>query len=546
MSIFDDLLGSIKLGKIAKWDTDLIIDDELMFWSLGNLIIELCSRAGLEPDMFDVGSLEGRVKGLLVSNNNAVTSIIATLAQNHLFDISNHDGVVHFVPRGGEVVRVIDMDDLIDSGEFDKRTRSDSINVPLTMHLEYFDLDGGLNPDMQTSERSVDTRAKNSKKLQSAELLTSDEAAQSVAITHKLAIEEQRGSFEFQLTRKYFELVCGDVISMDGERMRISTVETDTNSQKYKASFDRLTAYSSTVKGVPAQQPTPPPDKVIGETDVQLIDTHILGDQDDELGFYLTGVRTTDAWVGAAVEVSIDGGESFINELSIGAEGVIGYLTESINAYPHWYQDLLNTINVKLVDKRDVIEQYTHRDALNRRGLIIVGNEIMNFEMADDVDGLGNWKLTKLLRGRKGTKSVAHAVGERVVFLDYGAIEFVETELFDVGRTYTLRVTSFETTESVLKTFTYSGKSQIERPVARLAARKVGSDMLISWIGVGRLGGGQRVAMGKHFDGYRVTVGGVVHNTQSMQITLPYQAGVIKVQQVNKLMGAGEAVEITV
>lgn len=533
-------------GLQTAWVKELEIDDDLMFWSLGGLIIELCTRCGLEPDMFDVGSLEGRVKGLLVSNNNAVTSIIATLAQNHLFDISNNDGIVHFIPRGGEVTRVIDMDDLIDSGDFDKRTRSDSINVPLTMHLEYFDLDGGLNPDMQTSERSVDTRAKNSKKLQSAELLTSDEAAQSIAITHKLAIEEQRGSFEFQLTRKYFELVCGDVIRMDGERMRISSVEIDTNSQKYKASFDRLTAYSSTVQGVPAQQPTPPPDKVIGVTDVQLIDSHILVDQDDELGFYLTGVRTTDSWQGAAVEISIDGGESYINELAIGAEGVIGYLTAPLNTHPHWYQDFLNTVSVKLTDKADIIEQYTHRDVMNRRGLIIIGNEIMNFESADDVDGQGNWKLTKLLRGRKGTKAVSHAIGERVVFLDYGAVDFVEAELFDVGRTYTLRVTSFETTESVLKTFTYSGKSQIERPVARLAARKVGSDMLISWIGVGRLGGGQRVAMGKHFDGYRVTVGGVAHNTQNMQITLPFQSGTIKVQQVNKLMGAGEAVEIVI
>lgn len=535
-----------KLGAFIRWDPSLIIDDELVFWSLGNLIIELCSRAGLEPDMFDVGSLEGQVKGLLVSSNTPLTGIIGTLAQNHLFDISNHDGKVHFIPRGGDVVRVVNLDDLIDTGDFDKRVRNDSISVPLTMHLEYFDINGGLNPDMQTSERSIDSRAKNSKKLQTTELLNSDEAARSIAITHKLAIEEQRGNFEFHLTRKYFELVSGDVIEMDGERMRITAVEIDTNSQKYKASFDRLSAYSSTVQGVPAQQPTPPPDKVIGVTDVQIVDTHILSDQDDELGFYLTGIRTTDAWAGAAVEISIDGGESYVDEIEIAAEGVIGYLTAPVGNHPHWYQDLVNEIELKLVDKRDVLEQYTHRDVMNRRGLIIVGDEIMNYEVADDVDGDGNWRLTKLLRGRKGTKAVAHDAGERVVFLEYGAVDFIETELFDVGRTYTLRVTSFETTEEIMYEYTYQGRSQIERPVARLSARKDGGSMVISWIGVGRLGGGQRVAMGQHFDGYRVTIGNEVHNTQSMQITLPYQEGVVKVQQVNKLMGAGEAVEITV
>ena len=115
------------MSLISKWDPSLAIDDDLMSWSLGNLIIDLCSRAGLDPDMYDVGSLEGRVRGLLISNNNSTISVINSLAQNHPFDVSNYDGKVHFIPRGGEVVRVISMDDLIDTGDFDKRTRADSI-----------------------------------------------------------------------------------------------------------------------------------------------------------------------------------------------------------------------------------------------------------------------------------------------------------------------------------------------------------------------------------------------------------------------------------
>ncbi len=431
------------MSLISKWNPSLAIDDDLMSWSLGNLIIDLCSRAGLDPDMYDVGSLEGRVRGLLNSNNNSTISVINGLAQNHLFDVSNYDGKVHFIPRGGEAVRVISMDDLIDTGEFDKRTRADSIEVPLTMHLEYFDIDGGLNPDMQTSERSIDSRARGSTKLQTSELLTSDEAARSVAITHKLAIEEQRGTFEFSLTRKHFDLVNGDVIDMDGERLRITKNDIDTNSQKYKASFDRKSAYTSTIKGVPAQSPTPPPDKVIGESIVELIDTHILSDLDDFLGFYIVAERTTPAWAGVAVEISIDGGQSYFDEISIGSEGVIGYLTAPINEYPHWYQDKLNTIQFKLEDTRDELEQYTHRDVLNRRGLIIVGNELMNYEVADDVDGQGNWTVKNLLRGRKGTTSTAHAIGERIIFLEAGLVDFIETSLFDVGRTYTLRITSY-------------------------------------------------------------------------------------------------------
>ncbi len=70
--------------------------------------------------------------------------------------------------------------------------------------------------------------------------------------------------------------------------------------------------------------------------------------------------------------------------------------------------------------------------------------------------------------------------------------------------------------------------------------------MIISWIGVGKLGGGGRVSMGAQFDGYRVTIGATVHNTNNMTLTVPYQSGLIKVQQMNKLTGAGIAAEITV
>ena len=546
MSLIEDLANGI----ISSWDETtaplLQIDDDLMSWSLGNLVIDLCSRAGLDPDMYDVGSLEGRVRGLLVSNSTPTISTIHSLAENHLFDVSNYGGKVHFIPRGGEVVRTIDMDDLIDTGEVDKRTRADTIEVPLTMHLEYYDIEGGLNPDLQTSDRSIDSRSKDEKKIETIELLTSDEAARSIATTHKLSIEEQRGEFEFALTRKYFELTNGDVVEMDGERLRITQTDIDSNSQKYKASFDRKSAYSSNIKGVPAQQPTPPPDKVIGKSVVELMDTHILSDQDDLLGYYIVGERTTPAWQGAAVEISIDGGESYIDEISIGSEGVVGYLTAPLDVHPHWWQDLRNTIELELKDTRDVIEQYTHRDVMNRKGLIMVGDEIMNFEVADDVDGKGNWTLTKLLRGRKGTTAKSHAVGERVVFLDYGAVDFYETELFDVGRTYTLRITSYNTSESDIRQFTYQGKSQVERAPARLSVRKSGSDMVISWIGVGKLGGGGRVAMGAQFDGYKVTVGSTVHTTSNTTLTVPYQAGTIKVQQMNKLMGAGKAAEVVV
>ena len=54
----------------------------------------------------------------------------------------------------------------------------------------------------------------------------------------------------------------------------------------------------------------------------------------------------------------------------------------------------------------------------------------MNYEVADDVDGEGNWTARTCYVD--GTAR-AHAIGERIVFLEAGLVDFIETSLFDVG-----------------------------------------------------------------------------------------------------------------
>ena len=81
------------------------------------------------------------------------------------------------------------------------------------------------------------------------------------------------------------------------------------------------------------------------------------------------------------------------------------------------------------------IKGNTHVDVLNRKGMILVGDEIMNYE---DVVQVGDpedhtWKLSRLLRGRKNGTSREHLVGERVVFLDYGTVPFIKDVKLEKG-----------------------------------------------------------------------------------------------------------------
>jgi hypothetical protein len=54
--------------------------------------------------------------------------------------------------------------------------------------------------------------------------------------------------------------------------------------------------------------------------------------------------------------------------------------------------------------------------------------------------------------------------------------------------------------------------------------------------------------MGAQFDGYQVTIGGTVFTTQNEYLIVaePAANALVKVQQLNKLTGAGPAAEVTV
>ncbi|NLD09617.1 MAG: hypothetical protein GX667_08535 [Xanthomonadaceae bacterium] len=527
---------------MTKW-----IDDRGASWPLADVVAEICERAGLEPHMYEVGRLEGDTIGFFLSQHRDSYEGIEELGIGNFFDAASYDGKVNFIPRGDNPVVTLTSQDVIAESDEEDRTREDAIKIPYLMQLEYYDIEGGLNADIQQSDRSLDSRATGEKKLQSNEVKDADTAKQQIVKAHKVAIEEQRGKRTFRLPLTHVGLTVADVIVLDGERMRIEEVKMDVDSQKYTAVFDRKSAYFSSAKGYPVQIPTEPPSAAIGETAIHIIDTHILSDADDKLGFYIVAERTTERWEGVAIEVSRDGGKNYDEQFILNEEGIIGELLEPIKDHPPEYPDTHNQIKLKTMDYRDVLMSYDLREMLNRKGLMLIGDELLNYGNAED-DAEGNWTLSHLFRGRKGTPTSSHIDGERVVLFDYGSVPFIESSLYDVGKTFTLRITSLGTDVSYTMSYTFNGNSQRERKPNRLQVKREGDMMQLSWLGTGRLGGGRNVAMGAYFSGYQVTINGKQHDVvgNQMSLTVPYEKGIVSVAQVNSIMGVGESISVRV
>lgn len=527
---------------------------------LRDLIAAICERAGLEPSMYDVSEIDPtqEVNGLTLVNTYPAYTALQALSAIFFFAPSYYDGVVHFVPGGGNSVATITEADMIDDdADIEETERDDSIAVARVMHLLYYDVEGGLATDKQTSERAGDRRAQGEQSMSSAVVMRSTQAARAVAVNHKVSIEELRGSVKFSLPDSWLGLVPASVVIVQwngqSHRMRITKVEVFDGYQQYEMYHDRQSSYTSEVEGIPAAPQTPPPSNVIGPTLIEALDIHILRDADDAAGllFYIAISGTEPAWNGAEVEVSMDGGLNYINSVTSTVDVPMGQLTAVLGNHPQAFPDFVNTLAVEVFTPYAEFDPADMTGLLNQQNLAIVGDEIIQFGDADEVTE-DNWEFRTLLRGRKGTTPQEHAIGTRFVLLERSALGTVPASVADVGRTWTFRATSFGETEdtATIISMTYTGRSQIEREPAYLQARLDGTDAIVSWQGVGRLGSGAQVAHGVRFTGYRVTFEGagigetpITTDTTAETITQDVSSLTqpirVSVVQLNELMGEG-------
>lgn len=515
-------------------------------WSLGGIVADICQRAGVPYDRINVETLSGYVQGFATNNGHNSDAAILSLATIFNFDPCSYDGMLHFVPRGGDPVATLVTDDLVDDGkQIEQYSRRDGIEIPRIMNIEYADIDGGLTANKQTSDRSIDNRAQDQKTLQSAVMMSTAEAASAVTVLHKLAIEEQRGELEFSLPDSWIWLTVSDVILLNDQRVRITEIKINDGYQDYKAVHDRQIIYSTSIQGVAPPTPDDPPSLVVAPSIMEFIDCPIIDSDDDELGYYIAVSSETLNWDGAEVELSRDSGANWIDSDSTTVNATMGSLISACGSHSVYYRDDVNTVDVELLRDDMELITATQEEMQNRINLALIGDELVNFSTVTQLTAT-TWRLGGFLRGRRGTDAVAHSIGERFVLMDPLTITFVSAELFDLYKDLTFRAVSFDLSTGDNVTDTFNGISQTERQPAYLKAVHSGSDLIVTWQGVGKIGGGAAVGMGAYFSHYLITLGASTWTATDQTITIPYAAGTLSVQQVNSITGAGPAASVSV
>lgn len=140
------------------------------------------------------------------------------------------------------------------------------------------------------------------------------------------------------------------------------------------------------------------------------------------------------AWRQAALLYSVDDGVSWVAAGATVAPGVLGTIAVVAPGAPATLVDLRGTFEVVLAHS-DMELGDADAAGLDRGGnLALLGDELVQFGRAEPLGG-ARWRLSRLLRGRRGTEAAGlQAVGDRFVLLAAEAARTFDLPLSVLGR----------------------------------------------------------------------------------------------------------------
>jgi hypothetical protein len=170
------------------------------------------------------------------------------------------------------------------------------------------------------------------------------------------------------------------------------------------------------------------PDAVIGATILHAFEIPPL---DDSLlaapRLTIAAAGTGAGWRSAALLYSLDGGASWIGAGATAAPAVIGTIVTPPGIAGAAIRDLRSIMEVELA--HDGMNLAGADDAALDHGanIALAGNELIQFGEAVQIDAR-RWRLSRLLRGRRGTEAAAglQAAGDRFVLIERDSVRSID------------------------------------------------------------------------------------------------------------------------
>jgi hypothetical protein len=262
---------------------------------LSKIVGDICTmKEGLAPAQIDVAALTPLVDGYPLSRQMTRRAAIEALQPIYNFDAVENDDKIQFVMRGGGVAAVIPEEDRAareygaDLPDSLTIVRAQDLELPFEVELEYPDVDADHLIGAQYSRRiTKDTKQKVN--LQTAVVMNAEKAKSVTAVN--LYEAWLQTTFRWTTTRKYSHLLPTDVVELPTKeanyRARITMKREQPNGIiEWEGKQEAADVYTQSGAGAAptnyVKQSVYSPEG----TTLELLDTPILRDADDNAGFY--------------------------------------------------------------------------------------------------------------------------------------------------------------------------------------------------------------------------------------------------------------------
>ena len=542
--------------------------------TLASVVAEICQRAGLGDDSYDVSQLHGVVRGYVVTDVSDARAALQPLMLRHGFDAIERDGVLLFHLRNGQ--GAVDLDPALlaisDDLEGDREQTRESEAEQVGRVRLRFVLSGG-DHDVVSEEAVLPVQATHAVSQTDLPMTLTRTEARQVAERWLTEARVARDTVKFALPPSVMALGAGDVVRLpysqgaskgEGALYRIDQLE-QTELQLAEAVRIEPEVYT------PSELPEELPGLSAFAAPVPVLplfmDLPLM--RGDEVPHAPHLAVTAQPWPGTVALYSSASDDSYTLDQIIAAGSTNGMTQTPLMSAPSGRWDRGDDLQISLI-----YGSLQSRDAeavLNGANLVAIGDgssgnwELMQFQEAELI-GPDKYLLRTRLRGQLGSDGLMPAVwpmGSWLVLLDGSA---VQPDLSPVQRRITHHYhigparRGYDDPSYVHLVEAFDGNGlRPYSPVHLNQSGALGGDLSVSWIRRTRIEGDSwdlaEVPLGEESETYRIRVlrgTTLLGEYFTSTPTWPYTAGAqiadgaisgdqIEVAQISARYGAGLA-----
>jgi len=452
--------------------------------TLASVIEEECGYVGIVPD---VTGITGDVRGYAVRDMSSPRGVIEDLMRVKFFDFTQSGGELKFFMRNSTSLALVSLDDMGYTADqpaprLISESYADITELPARVVLDYQSLGGSYRKGSQQASKPEGLdETRTTFQFQTSLVLTDDEAAQAADIFFNES-RDAAAVYKTSVGPKFLKYHPGDVLELELDETRTITAVITKQEGEFPLALEarkRQTLYTSNATG---SEVPPNLDNILSyaRSEAVLIDGHLLRIADDSDSFYAAVYPVEiGRFDSATLFKSMDSGATFSSFMGFQSGALVGRALSVLPTFGHpsaWDRASEFTFAVTSITgvenfPSSVTEaQLLADETLNafavrgQVGFFADGspgyNRLPDWEYiraANVVDnGDGTWTLSTLLRGRRGTEfattaSNFHAIGNKVVYLDIGALDRASVGDKDLARQYVSVTTgkAFDSTSAI-------------------------------------------------------------------------------------------------